>query len=1429
MAENYGFSTPYNAYGTSSGFGGGGGYTTEAVTTTTETVRPETRTEILEKQIVGGRDGTVYAPVVDNNVQVAGMGGDGFFGFGTGEVLTTIAPDVAPSAQGYIREEVKTITTVKEVPVALTNKMVKKFNAPQVDLNRYAFDGGNTTSTVFAKPSPICMIGAALAILGTLASLGLLFALLRSDCHKTTIWHLLIFGAALLAALFCAYVLWSARKKLKSNEQPNQTLVFAGVVIAALLACLLLAAAVYLAMYKPFAHGCASASASSSAYGGQNCTQKWSKTRKLLGWLPFLAGLSGLGFLLMAACLWKMNRLSEQVGRWLLAALLAAALLAALAALCQLHWARSRFAGSALECMNSKLLNTLVILLWVAVALILLNLWWNVLKRRSGHFLFGILWIILLFVLVSVLGLKLREMRARQFGTRADSIGSPSTVSTRCGGDCSALLDAVHQDDLRSFCPKKYLDAGEVCTKAWMTSHWELDGSPRFLNPGCCAQANSFFLWPLYIAAALAILAIFLLLAAVACNMFLADKSEYLEFTDRKFSLAEIIFAAIGLLAVLGFLAYIFFLRRRLFPLRLNPNLAGSSNVGNGYSPTWAAATDADFEPINTFKVFSGDVPAETYMPFTTTSTAPIDPRRLASVVVPDYTTFRPRLDEGILREGPDRLPVGLLSAGATQATVAQPILASLSTPAAAAVTQLPENWSDLTLPKGTQPVVTRVPLEAARSGGLVSLNQAVATFSTVPAPKGFVEGSIQLPSNATMNGVAVEATEQELLVNAIRSEVDRRGHPLWAGRQAFPMSTRNNVMTVTLNQELCRDFGYCGFRFGVLAVNGDLADFPIGTPGIGATGLRVSLFNDTNSSNDFQAFCGTPDELNALFSQLRVTPIDVKSPVTLLFNGEQLDLASIDSRCLRPSEPVTPPVLTNTGNSSPDLTNYLIKGFQQDRRCYYDNSCVSEIRCFDHSQMIICKKGFVFYPNDGATTITVPLLARDVSGGVGLYPGDSLRSNSHYAYNGRRFPLKDVRLDQGKLAFVVPRPINGDVSVHLSLTDSKGQYLPLTQTINLYPYSPSELITQDVLLLTPNGQGCIGSADPRTCFASQTRGFSTVSVQAIDSLSGKFIGKVPVSLASGLDGSRPFGSRVAGPNGIAIFPNVAYDHYMASFEGNDEYLPSRLPFTVQKPNDGNIVLNLTPRKAMTPGLIEEYIANPSLGTDRDLCLSIVSHSGRECKVNSLNKYCGYAQYIQDVMIGQEGYERIKINKFTASHYLTYYCHSSPYSGTCPALQNTCPYSGYQTPQSLIQQQQIIYQDVPQQQIIYQDVPQQQIIYQDVPQQQIIYQEVPQQQQVMYTTVPDQALLLQSNPQILADQGVPVLIQRNLAFDWDAVPQQEWHSDFRTINCFNGWGFQTIRAYRVDSTVEPNAFMCYPFYPEESFWSVANLLYRNRA
>ena len=100
-------------------------------------------------------------------------------------------------------------------------------------------------------------------------------------------------------------------------------------------------------------------------------------------------------------------------------------------------------------------------------------------------------------------------------------------------------------------------------------------------------------------------------LVAIACNFYLSDKSEYLEFEEKKIGLFEIIFAVLCVLCLIGFGFYWGFRPNDHKP-KMNPN--NPDVIKSKYTRHVTGFKDPDFEEVNLRKVYNGNVPEEAYI-----------------------------------------------------------------------------------------------------------------------------------------------------------------------------------------------------------------------------------------------------------------------------------------------------------------------------------------------------------------------------------------------------------------------------------------------------------------------------------------------------------------------------------------------------------------------------------------------------------------------------------------------------------------------------------------------------------------------------------------------------------------------------------------------------------------------------------------------
>lgn len=118
-------------------------------------------------------------------------------------------------------------------------------------------------------------------------------------------------------------------------------------------------------------------------------------------------------------------------------------------------------------------------------------------------------------------------------------------------------------------------------------------------------------LWPIYIAGIFTLLMITAALVAIAYNIYLSDKSEYLEFEKNVSAMPGIIFAALVIIALIVF-AFIWYFKDSYGIPRTNPS--NPDVIYSKYTNNIKDFKDDDFEVVNLEKVYNGKIPYEVYL-----------------------------------------------------------------------------------------------------------------------------------------------------------------------------------------------------------------------------------------------------------------------------------------------------------------------------------------------------------------------------------------------------------------------------------------------------------------------------------------------------------------------------------------------------------------------------------------------------------------------------------------------------------------------------------------------------------------------------------------------------------------------------------------------------------------------------------------------
>ena len=479
----------------------------------------------------------------------------------------------------------------------------------------------------------------------------------------------------------------------------------------------------------------------------------------------------------------------------------------------------------------------------------------------------------------------------------------------------------------------------------------------------------------------------------------------------------------------------------------------------------------------------------------------------------------------------------------------------------------------------------------------------------------------------------------------------------------AHKFSTVNNI--ISLSSPTCAaGVTNCGYRVAVLLTNGHFDSVNgVSAAGIGAPSARSLFFSDSNIFNDFLLVSGKQAEVQKTLSSLKFAPVDIGKPSRVSFVSQPVNLDSLSASGLLPGESLPSSFsLTNTGQIQSDFSSFNTQDLGIGATCFALNSCNSNLTSNGAG---LSKDSFVFYTSSGQIKVNIPLKAFDVNGNIVSFDGTGLKSTSNYIFEGTNYDVTNFTSGNGVASFSVPAPLVNSLLVNIGLTDSQNRYLNYNRSINIPAKASSPYNAFDAVLLTKSGTGCIGNANVDTCFASQKARTYPLTVTVRDAENGSKVSLVKVELKEGFSVlSKTIADRLTGLEGQASFGETALDYYVIYFAGDGRYLPTEQILQLQSVTDSNPTILLRPRNA-SYGLIEQTVRKGGLNSNEDLAVSVSSDKGYDCVISPENKFCAFGTHLMDPNIKDEGYERVRFDKFAVANYLTYWDGSVKDSATC--------------------------------------------------------------------------------------------------------------------------------------------------------------------
>ena len=498
-----------------------------------------------------------------------------------------------------------------------TNNIVKSTNDYEfyeADIEDNHFESGFNQNGAKAKAGfPFAIIGllASLVLVGLLAT-----AVARGILGQCGIWGVALliiasFGVIgfIVGIISISGIIKSHSKKLEQNE----TLVSTSFVLCIILGILILFSSIVICRYKLLYHGQMITTYSNQGEWenkfGDNWTfeEGWGVQRKVLLWASIMAIVSGVCLLTLSYFLWKSLKTKTATARILLGvAILIGGILSLLALYYSLQAGSLRSEFGALDLISKlnwpKVLSVILFISFIGflfagiIALV---------RKTGGHCLLGSALALLALVVVCFLMFSMCNLSKRI-----------SSYTNKGEVLCRDTLSSIHKDEVASFCPLgKYIDTSLDCTRAFRTKKWEEKNEQAYVNPGCCGSGAAFVTCPLFSATALGFLVVGMLILSALSLFLLSDRSEYLEFSEKRCSKFPCLSSCILLLLMIGFILWwVLGPKFQTFnKVSTLPILKSSGFMGFG-TDQWESEEDKSFTKVDLSKVYPDGIPPSVYV-----------------------------------------------------------------------------------------------------------------------------------------------------------------------------------------------------------------------------------------------------------------------------------------------------------------------------------------------------------------------------------------------------------------------------------------------------------------------------------------------------------------------------------------------------------------------------------------------------------------------------------------------------------------------------------------------------------------------------------------------------------------------------------------------------------------------------------------------
>jgi hypothetical protein len=390
--------------------------------------------------------------------------------------------------------------------------------------------------------------------------------------------------------------------------------------------------------------------------------------------------------------------------------------------------------------------------------------------------------------------------------------------------------------------------------------------------------------------------------------------------------------------------------------------------------------------------------------------------------------------------------------------------------------------------------------------------------------------------------------------------------------------------------------------------------------------------------SRDYKFVYGTAEQIKNYLATLRVCPTSLNTPPVVVTVQDQIASDKLLNTGLAKGETYTAP--TNGAETT------CFDGFIN------VNSCAGNCKVWNaatDSQVLKPLKGRLFYLKNGLPNLD---LHRDLT-------IKAINSKTNARIGG------DVDLFAEGVFVVkdIPRIRDSDYLLTLLIEDPKGIFLNKRVDVRIQRElgQGTELSAGEIRLDTRDATVCdytLAAADLATCLDKQSYKNGTITLNLKDT-EGKPVAGAQGKLlrGHGLSG-QVISTKTSDAEGNLTFADTQYDAYTIETT-KDAFNPEVSFVDLQEAN--HTVKPVTLRPTTDGNDLTVFATMPSAG-DFDLNLRVKSDTA-ECTASPTNKFCAYAQHMQDAKNG--GQESVAIKNLAVANYLSYISPAPAYAGSC--------------------------------------------------------------------------------------------------------------------------------------------------------------------